>query len=314
MEAIYFPYGFQHPERPPMTRIISTLADISSQYDALYCDLWGCLHNGRAPFPAAVAALRTFRQNGGKVLLLTNAPRPKPSVVSQLARIGVPTDCYDEIVSSGDAAQYALLTGAVGRKVHHIGPEKDLVFFTELSDDLRKVAASEPPISLVSLEECEGLVCTGLLDDEVETPDDYRATLLYAKTKGLPLLCANPDIIVDFGTKRLFCAGAIAQAYDLMGGKSLYFGKPHPPIYDLARRRLAALPGSIDDPQILAIGDGITTDIQGAMGEAMDSVFVTGGIAAEEFGADFDNPDSGLLEDWLSDLQMAPTYSIGRLR
>jgi HAD superfamily hydrolase (TIGR01459 family) len=231
-----------------------------------------------------------------------------------LARIGVPQDCYDEVVSSGDAAQYALITGAVGRRVHHVGPDKDKVFFTELSDDLKTVAANEPPISLVSLQEAEGLVVTGLIDDLAETPDDYRATLLYAKTKGLPLLCANPDIIVDFGDKRLYCAGAIAQAYDAMGGTSLYFGKPHPPIYDLARRRLAALPRASDDPQILAVGDGITTDIQGAMGEGIDSIFITGGIAADHFGPDPATPDPALLDAWLDKLQMAPTYALGHLR
>jgi HAD superfamily hydrolase (TIGR01459 family) len=297
-----------------MTQIISSLAEISGPYDTLYCDLWGCLHDGKAPFPEAVSALRAFRAGGGTVLLLTNAPRPKPSVVNQLNRLGVPQDCYDEVVSSGDAAQYALITGAVGRRVHHVGPDKDKVFFTELSDDLKTVAASETPITLVSLQEAEGLVVTGLLDDLTETPDDYRATLLYAKTKGLPLLCANPDIVVDFGDKRLYCAGALAQAYDAMGGTSLYFGKPYPPIYDLARRRLAALPRASDDPQILAVGDGISTDIQGAMGEGLDSVFITGGIAADQFGPDHDTPDPALLEAWLGALQMAPTYALGHLR
>ena len=297
-----------------MTRILASLADISDQYDALFCDLWGCLHDGQRPFPAAVASLRAFRAKGGTVLLLTNAPRPKPSVKAQLDRLGVPQDCYDEIVSSGDAAQYALITGAVGRKVHHIGPEKDRVFFTDLSEDLAPLAATEPPITLVPLTEAEGIVCTGLVDDLTETPDDYRATLLYARTKGLKLLCANPDIIVDYGDKRLFCAGAIAQVYDRMGGESLYFGKPHPPIYDLARRRLAALPGSAVDPRLLAIGDGVTTDVQGALAEGIDVVFVTGGIAARNFGDDAENPDSALLEDWLTDLELSATYGIGRLR
>lgn len=297
-----------------MTRILDTLSQVAADFDVLYCDLWGCLHDGKRPFPDAVAALRAFRAKGGVVLLLTNAPRPKPSVVSQLDRIGVPRDSYDEVVSSGDAAQYALITGAVGRRVHHIGPDKDKVFFTDLSDDLRPIAATEPPISLVPLQDAEGLVVTGLFDDLTETPADYRATLLLAKTKGLPLLCANPDIIVDFGDKRLYCAGAIAQAYDAMGGHSLYFGKPHPPIYDLARRRLAALPGSPDDPQILAIGDGITTDVQGAMGENLDVIFVTGGISGDAFGPDLDSPSKDLLQSWLDDRQMAPTYSLGRLR
>ncbi|MCA3445619.1 MAG: TIGR01459 family HAD-type hydrolase [Rhodobacter sp.] len=297
-----------------MTRILAALAEVSDQYDALYCDLWGCLHDGRQPFPAAVAALRAFRAKGGTVLLLTNAPRPNTSVKQQLDRIGVPRDSYDAIVSSGDAAQYALITGAVGRKVHHIGPDKDRVFFTDLSEDLAPLAAAEPPVTLVPLTEAEGIVCTGLVDDLTETPDDYRATLLYAKTQGLKLLCANPDIIVDFGDKRLFCAGAIAQEYDRMGGESLYFGKPHPPIYDLARRRLAALPGAMDDPRLLAIGDGVTTDVQGALAEGIDVVFVTGGIAARNFGDDPENPDPALLDAWLARIELSATYAIGHLR
>lgn len=297
-----------------MTRILAALAEVSDQYDVLLCDLWGCLHDGQRPFPAAVAALRAFRDAGGMVVLLTNAPRPKPSVQAQLDRIGVPQDCYDEIVSSGDAAQHALIVGMVGRKVHHIGPEKDRVFFTDLCEDLRRLAAAEPPISLVPLDQAEGIVCTGLIDDLTETPDDYRATLLYAKTQGLKLLCANPDIVVDLGDTRLFCAGAIAQAYDRMGGESLYFGKPHPPIYDLARRRLAALPGAVADPRLLAIGDGVTTDVQGAVAEGIDVLFVAGGIAADQFGADAENPDPALLDTWLSTHQLSVTYGIGRLR
>jgi HAD superfamily hydrolase (TIGR01459 family) len=297
-----------------MTRILGSLSDLSGQYAALYCDLWGCLHDGRRPFPDAVAALRAFRTGGGTVLLLTNAPRPKTSVQAQLDSLGVPRDCYDEIVSSGDAAQYALITGAVGRRVHHIGPEKDLVFFTDLAEDLKGIAAAETPVTLVPLTEAEGIVCTGLVDDMTETPEDYRATLLYAKAQGLKLLCANLDIVVDYGDKRLFCAGAIAAEYDAMGGSSLYFGKPHPPIYDLARRRLAALPRSTDDPRLLAVGDGVTTDVQGALGEGSDAIFVTGGIAADHFGTDPENPDPALLDRWLEELQLSPAYAIGRLR
>jgi HAD superfamily hydrolase (TIGR01459 family) len=297
-----------------MTRILSSLAEVSTGYDALYCDLWGCLHNGRAAYPAAVAALRAFRATGGKVLLLTNAPRPKASVIGQLDSFGVPRDCYDEVVSSGDAAQAALVMGAVGRRVHHIGPEKDLAFFTERSEDLERLAATAPPIERVPLTEAEGLVVTGLNDDRTETPDDYRAALLYAKAKRLPLLCANPDIVVDQGDRRMYCAGAIAEAYDRMGGESLYFGKPSPPIYDLARRRLTALPGTRDDPRILAIGDGLATDIAGALGEGLDCLFVTAGLEAARFGPDPAHPDPALLAAWLAERQLDPTYSIGFLR
>lgn len=296
-----------------MAEIIQTLADVSSRYDAVFCDLWGCLHDGKHPFPAAVAALQAYRQRGGLVLLLTNAPRPRSSVVAQLDRMGCPRDAWDEVVTSGDAAQYALLTGAVGRKVYFIGADKDEPFFTDFAEDLQDVAASQQPIARVALEDAEGCVCTGLRDDMTEVPEDYHLTLMRLKNYGLPMLCANPDIVVDFGDKRLWCAGALARDYEAMGGRALYFGKPHPPIYDMARRRLAALTTS-RDPQILCIGDGINTDIQGGMGEGLDTLFVTGGIAAEEFGPDPEAPQARLLEPWLAKAQLSATFAIGKLR
>lgn len=287
-----------------MTALIPSLAAISDQYDAVFCDLWGCLHNGQTPFPAAVAALRAFRAQGKTVLLLTNSPRPKSSVIAQLTRIGVPTDAWDEIVSSGDATQYALLSGLIGTRIHHIGAAKDETFFTDLPAD-----APALPITRVPLSEAEGVLCTGLKDDLTETPDDYRATLLMMKARDLTMLCANPDLIVDLGDRRLFCAGALAQAYEAMGGTALYYGKPHPPIYDLARRRLAALTGR-DEAAILAIGDGINTDIQGGIGEGIDTLFVTAGIAAPEFGPDPAQPDPALLTTWLDQQQLSPTHAI----
>lgn len=296
-----------------MTQIIANLSQIAGQYDALFCDLWGCLHNGVTPFPAAVAALQAFRAKGGRVILLTNAPRPKSSIIRQLDGMAVPRDAWDDVVTSGDAAQFAMLSGAVGHKVHFIGAPKDEVFFTDFAEDLQAVAAANPPIARVATKDAEGLVVTGLADDLTETPDDYRATLLLAKNLGLPMLCANPDIIVHWGDKLLYCAGALAKEYEAMGGTALYFGKPHPPIYDLARRRLVAL-GGAEEARILCIGDGIHTDVQGAIGESLDALFVTGGIAHDSFGADSNNPDKDLLEDWLEAGMLSPSYSIGHLR
>lgn len=296
-----------------MTRILSALSEVAGRYDAVFCDLWGCLHNGKAAFPAAVAALRGYRAGGGVVVLLTNAPRPNASVITQLDGLGVPRDAWDAVVSSGDAAQMGMLSGAVGQRVFHIGALKDEVFFTEFADDLAAYAATRPPVTRVPLTEAEGIVCTGLVNDLTETPADYRAQLLLAKTRGLKMLCANPDIVVDLGERRLYCAGALAEAYQAMGGEALYFGKPHPPIYDLARRRLAAI-SDRGDPQILCIGDGIATDVQGGMAEGLDTLFVTGGLAADQFGADPANPDSGLLDDWLEDKQLSATFAIGYLR
>ena len=296
-----------------MTQITVSLADISARYDAVFCDLWGCLHNGKTPFPAAVAALQAYRAKGGRVVLLTNAPRPRPSVVSQLDAMGLPRDAWDEVVTSGDAAQYALITGAVGRRVHHIGAPKDEAFFTDFADDLLETVAAESPIIRTTLDQAEGIVCTGLADDLTETPEDYRSALLFSKTMDLPMLCANPDIVVDYGDKRLYCAGALAQAYAEMGGRVFYFGKPHPPIYDLARRRLATLTGN-ENAQVLCIGDGIATDIQGGQSEGLDTLFITGGIAADQFGMDFNNPNKDLLEKWLNAQQISATYSMGQLR
>jgi HAD superfamily hydrolase (TIGR01459 family) len=292
-----------------VTQIISGLAAVSARYDALFVDLWGCVHNGVAPFPAAVAALQAYRRGGGAVVLVTNAPRPKGDVMRQLDRIGVARDAWDEIATSGDAAQYAAATGAVGRKVWHIGTDKDESFFAETAEDIPPVA-----VERVALEVAEGIICTGLFDDLTEVPEDYRARLMWAAQNRLPMLCANPDIVVDWGDRRLWCAGALAQMYEEMGGRALYFGKPHPPIYDLARRRLLALGRDVAEDRILCIGDGIGTDVAGAGGEGLDCLFITGGLAADQFGADPANPDPAMLKAWLEVRQAAPRWAIGHLR
>ncbi|MFC7705348.1 TIGR01459 family HAD-type hydrolase [Plastorhodobacter daqingensis] len=293
-----------------MTRIIQSLSDISEQYDALFCDLWGCVHNGQQAYPAAIAALQAFRSKGGSVILMTNAPRPGPAVSATFDRLGIPRDAWDAIVTSGDAAQAGMIMGAVGRKVWHLGPPKDEPFFTEIPDDLRALGSVER----VPLEEAEGIVCTGLFDEMSETPEEYRGTLLRAKYAGMKLLCANPDIVVDLGEDRIFCAGALAELYTEMGGQSLYFGKPHPPIYDLARRRLTAMDKVIDDRRILAVGDGIFTDVQGGVSEGIDTLFITGGLAANELGEDPEHPQEALLLPWLQERQLSPSAVIGRLR
>ncbi len=290
-----------------MTRIIASLAEIAADYDALFCDLWGCLHNGIAPFPEAVSALQNFRAGGGKVVLLTNAPRPRHEVEMQIDGMGVPRDCWDVIATSGDSARLAMFQGAVGHQVYFIGEERDLSFFEPIH-----LLDPCPEVRRVGLQEATGIVCTGPRDAHAD-PSVYRGEFLMAKTRGLKLLCANPDVVVDRGHERIWCAGALAALYEEMGGESLYFGKPHPPVYDLARRRLAALGVSIPDSRILAVGDGIATDIKGAMGEDIDSLFVTGGIAAAETQTDID-PHPDALERFLSSQQTAATYAIGKLR
>ncbi len=290
-----------------MFRIINDLADVSASYATLYCDLWGCLHNGREPFPAAVAALQQFRAGGGTVILVTNSPRPRPAVARQLESIGVPSDCYDDIASSGDAAQASMARGDFGRNVYHLGPERDLVFFQ--NED-----GSAIEVTRVPLDQAEGIICTGLFDDMTETPEDYRLTIRTGVNRGLKLLCANPDVIVDVGETRIYCAGAIAEAYTAAGGESFYFGKPHVPIYQLARKRLEAIRGPVEQNRILCVGDGINTDIRGGIGENLDTLFIAGGLAAEQTGMKAGEPDPDRLAAFLQDAQMSPTATIGHLR
>lgn len=290
-----------------MTQIIQNFSEISSRYDALFVDLWGCMHDGLNAFPAAVAAMRAYRAQGGTVVLVTNSPRPRLSVEAQLAEIGVPADCWDTIATSGDSARAAMFRGVVGQKVYHIGAPHDQAFFEEIS-----VVEDPVEITQVPLDLAEGIVCTGPLDAFAD-PAVNRPDFLYAKQKGLKLLCANPDIVVDRGGRREWCAGALAALYTEMGGESLYFGKPHPPIYDLARRRLLALGKDIPNAGILAIGDGIHTDINGAMGEDVDSLFISGGLAAKETKTSQD-PDPDALNTYIQKEMSNPTFTIGHLR
>lgn len=293
-----------------MTRLIPALADISAPYDVLFCDLWGCIHDGLALFPDAVAALLAFRARGGCVVLMTNAPRTHKAVIRRLDKMGLPRAAWDIVVSSGDATQEAMLHGAAGRQVWHLGPDMDEDLFTEIPDELVHL----PAVVRVPLSEAEGIVCTGLFDDRTETPEAYRGPFLAAKARGLILLNANPDLVVDVGEVRIPCAGALAALYADMGGQTMAFGKPHPPIYDLARRKLAALGRDVGNDRILVIGDGILTDLPGARGEGIDALFVTGGLEAARFGPDAAQPDPARLEGFLGERGLDPAYAIGLLR
>ncbi|ABD56280.1 TIGR01459 family HAD-type hydrolase [Jannaschia sp. CCS1] len=290
-----------------MTRIVESLAEISDLYDAVFCDLWGCVHDGITAFDEAIEALRAFKAKGGTVLLLTNAPRPRASVATQLDDFGIPRDCWDVIATSGDSARAAMLSGAVGTKVWHIGEPEHAPFFAPMD-----LVADAVDVTRVPLDEAEGIVCTGPFDPKAD-PSELRPQFLLAKTRRLKLLCANPDIVVDRGESREWCAGALAKLYTEMGGESLYFGKPHPPIYDLARRRLVQMGKPTPDDRILAIGDGIVTDVPGGIGENIDTLFITGGLARDETGTDH-QPDPAKLARFLTDAQLEPTYSVGMLR
>ncbi|MGR3321083.1 MAG: TIGR01459 family HAD-type hydrolase [Pseudooceanicola sp.] len=290
-----------------MTRIISALSEISARYDALFVDLWGCVHDGVRALPEAVSALIDYRKGGGTVVLVTNSPRPRKAVEAQLVQFGVAPDAWDTIATSGDSARAAMYQGVVGTRVFSIGEQEDDGFFIPL-----KIQDNPVEITRVPLDEAEGIVCLGPFDPMAD-PSVLRPELLQAKTRGLKLLCANPDIVVDRGDRREWCAGAVAALYTQMGGESLYFGKPHPPIYDLARRRLSSLGRDVPPEGILCIGDGIATDIRGALGEDYDSLFITGGLAAGETGTK-DQPDPEKLKHYLQAEEITPTFSIGRLR
>ena len=291
-----------------MTQIITALADVSDRYDALFVDLWGCVHDGVRALPGAVAALQAYRARGGTVVLVTNSPKPRAGVRVQLGQFCVPEDAWDTIATSGDSARSAMFQGAVGQKVHFMGDwDRDEGFFEPL-----KMLENPTDIQIVPLDQAEGIVCCGPMDPMAD-PSVNRPQFLYAKQMGMKLLCANPDIVVDRGETREWCAGALARLYTEMGGESLYFGKPHPPIYDLARRRLAALGKDVPNASILAVGDGAQTDILGAMGEDIDSLFISGGLAAAETKTTH-QPDQVALRTYLEKEKSNPTFAIGQLR
>ena len=293
-----------------MVEIIKSLSDISSNYDVVLCDIWGCIHNGRTAFPNALKALSGFRRSGGTVMLITNAPRPKQAVKDQLEKLGISDSFYDDITTSGDAAQLSMISGSVGFKVYHIGPEKDSSFFT----DLPKTLHIKTPVERVTFEEANGIVCTGLFDDMIETPHDYLEILNKSVNRSLKLLCVNPDIFVDFGEKRLWCAGGLAQAFSAVGGISIYCGKPHRAIYELAYANLDNLV-TYSKRRILCIGDGIHTDVLGGEQEQLDTLFVCAGLSKDEISIDNEShsPDKYQLQNFILKNGVTPTAAIGFL-
>ena len=247
-------------------QILTGLSEIAREYDALICDVWGVVHNGANADLLACDALRIFRQKHGRVVLLSNAPRPVSDLKLQFARFGVPEDCYDAIVTSGAAAREALARKtAIGRlKMFHLGPERDRGVFDGLAVDM------------APLENAEIVLCTGLFDDDVETPADYRALFGSMKSRGLAMLCANPDLVVQRGGRLVYCAGALAEEYERIGGQVTYYGKPHLPIYDFVT---TAARGA---KRLLAIGDGLATDVKGANAAGFDALFIADGIHGED--------------------------------
>ena len=253
-------------------RLLNGLSDIASQYDALICDVWGVVHDGHHAHEAACDALRRFRQEHGPVVLLTNAPRVPAAVQEQFAGIGVPTDCYDSIVSSGGAARAEIARRAAGGHLplYYVGTDRDVTIYEGLD------------VSLTGLDDAKAILCTGMRNDDTDVPADYADELARLAAKGLSMLCANPDLVVHRGSRLYWCAGALARDYTALGGEVIFYGKPHGPVYDMARAEIAGLRKGVAATRPLAIGDGMPTDIKGANGQGLDALFIADGIHGEE--------------------------------
>ncbi len=252
------------------TRLLTGLSDIAPGYDALICDVWGVVHDGHHAHEAACDALRRFRQTRGPVILLTNAPRVPSAVEEQFAGLNVPSDCYDVIVSSGGAARAELARRATAKTLpfYYIGTGRDISIFDGLN------------VTNAALDEAEVVLLTGMRDDDNEVPADYADELARVQARGLTMLCANPDLVVHRGKRLYWCAGALARDYAALGGEVVYYGKPHGPVYNMARAQIAALAPAAR--RFLAIGDGMPTDIKGANGQGLDVLFIADGIHGEE--------------------------------
>jgi HAD superfamily hydrolase (TIGR01459 family) len=258
------------PTPPP----VSGLSALAANYRFLLCDIWGVVHNGVAAFPEATGALARFRAGGGRVVLLSNAPRQSAIVVRQLAKLGVPADAYDSVLTSGDVTR-SKLAAHPGEKVYFIGAARD------------RAVIEDMPVTETGIDEATLIVCAGLVDDERETPDDYMDALRRLSARRLPMICANPDKVVKRGDTLVWCAGAIADRYRALGGTIIDIGKPHAPVYEAAAARLAELGGgAVDKANVLAIGDGVETDVRGAVGQGIDVLFVASGIHAREIDPD----------------------------
>jgi len=252
--------------------VIERFAPLAPDYDVLFCDVWGVVHNGIAAFAPACEALTRFRAGGGTVILLTNAPRPATAVERILDRLAVARDAYDAITTSGDVTRN-IVESRGGERIFHLGPERDLPIYTGLD------------VAFAPLETADYVVCSGLFDDTTETPESYREMLATMRSRSLFMVCANPDIVVERGEAIVYCAGALADAYAALGGEVLYCGKPHAPIYRTALARAHALRGQAPAlKRVLAVGDSVRTDLTGAASFGVDSMFVTSGVHAEDFG------------------------------
>jgi HAD superfamily hydrolase (TIGR01459 family) len=264
----------ENPLPRPSVPLIERFAPLAADYDVLFCDVWGVVHNGVAAFADACEALSRFRSGGGTVILLTNAPRPAAAVARILDRFGVPRTAYDAIVSSGDVTR-GVVEQKLNESMFHIGPPRDLPIFDGLN------------VIFAPIESADYVVCSGLFDDTTETPESYREMLGLMRARQLFMVCANPDVVVERGDTLIYCAGAIADAYGALGGEVLYCGKPYMPIYETALEKAASLRGGTRPPlnRVLAIGDSVRTDLSGAAAFGLECIFVTSRLHAEAYGS-----------------------------
>jgi HAD superfamily hydrolase (TIGR01459 family) len=285
-----------------MTRFIERLQDLSAAYDVLLCDIWGVVHNGREAFPKACTTLAHWRATRGPVILISNSPRPSPGVIEQMDELGVPREAWSGIVTSGDVTR-VLLSDRRPAPVFAIGPARDAPLYEDLGLDF------------TSLEKAALISCTGLVDDEVETPEDYRAMLAPAAARGLDMICANPDIVVQRGDRLIPCGGALARLYGELGGRTVMAGKPHAPIYErcfAVARDLAGRP--VDPARVLAIGDGVATDVAGANGQNLDVLFIGGGIHGSAAVTHDGRLDEGATLATLAASGVTARYAMATLR
>jgi HAD superfamily hydrolase (TIGR01459 family) len=283
-------------ERPPI-QIITSVAGIGEKRKAWLCDVWGVLHDGLTAFKPALEACLTFRDRGGQIILISNSPRPSPGVIAHLDSLGVPRDCFDALITSGDVTR-ALVEAELDKPVFHLGPECDKGFFEGL------------PVKFVPAAAATLVVCTGLFDDEHEVPEDYDVLLSALTARGVPMICANPDLVVGRGDKLLPCAGALALRYAALGQTVIQAGKPYRPIYDLALQRLE---GAAGPSEILAIGDGIDTDIKGSCALGIDAVYIVSRVHVRDEGGR-QTVDSRLLDRIFADRPFRPAGAMTHLR
>ena len=280
---------------------------MAEDYEVVLSDVWGVLHDGRRAFPRPAEALTRFRAGGGTVVLITNAPRPNGPIRQQLDALGVPRSAYDDIVTSGDST-VALIAARGEGPFYHIGPPRDLA----LLDEVRSKTDRTPLLSDIA--DAAHVICSGLFDDASETPESYDATYAAMRARGLDMICANPDIVVHVGETLIFCAGALAERFEALGGVVHYAGKPHAPIYDLAIAVAEAARGApVDRRKVLAIGDGMRTDIAGACRQGLDSLFVSGGIHRAETTTASGGLDPEALATFLAQAPHRPTAALADL-